>query len=52
MNDAQELLRALDLPDEAVAQFLDHIARFCDDHGGDRRYADLLALVARLRAPA
>jgi hypothetical protein len=52
MSDAQDLLRALDLPDEAVAQFLEHIARFCDDHGGERRYADLLALLARLRAQA
>jgi hypothetical protein len=52
MSDPHELLRALDLPDEAVAQFLDHIARFCHDHGGERRYADLLALLARLRAQA
>lgn len=44
-----EVLRALDLPEEAVALFLDHIAQFCHDHGGERHYAELLAMVARLR---
>jgi hypothetical protein len=47
MNDAQEILRALDLPPEAVPLFLEHIARFCHDHGGARHYAELLELVAR-----
>jgi hypothetical protein len=50
MNDAQAILRALDLPDEAVPLFLDHIAQFCHAHGGERHYAELLALVAKYQA--
>ena len=49
MNDREEILRALDLPAEAVALFLDHVATFCDAHGGERRYAELLAMLARFR---
>ncbi|HEX8615583.1 MAG TPA: hypothetical protein VF800_30230 [Telluria sp.] len=52
MNDRDDILRALDLPDEAIALFLAHIAQFCQDHGGQRRYAELLALLARYQAPA
>ncbi|MES2017972.1 MAG: hypothetical protein V4484_15905 [Pseudomonadota bacterium] len=50
MNDAHDVLRALDLPQEALAPLLDHIAQFCHEHGGERHYAELLAMVARLRA--
>ena len=50
MSGAQEVLRALDLPDQALPQFLDHIATFCNAHGGERHYADLLLLVARFQA--
>lgn len=46
MND---ILRELDLPEEAIPLFLDHIAQFCEAHGGERHYAELLAMVARLR---
>jgi hypothetical protein len=46
MND---ILQALDLPEEAIPLFLDHIAQFCNAHGGARHYAELLAMVARLR---
>lgn len=46
MND---VLQALDLPEEAIPLFLDHIAQFCNAHGGERHYAELLAMVARLR---
>jgi hypothetical protein len=49
MNDAHEVLRALDLPEEAIAPLLDHIAQFCQAHGGERHYAELLAMVASLR---
>ena len=48
--DAHAVLRALDLPEEALALFLDHIASFCGEHGGERHYAELLALVARFQA--
>lgn len=48
--DAAELLRALDLPPEAIPLFLDHIEAFCAAHGGQRHYAELMALVQRYRA--
>ncbi len=47
MSDAQDILSALDLPPEAVPLFLNHVAQFCHARGGERHYADLLALVAR-----
>ena len=49
MSDAQDILSALDLPPEAVPLFLEHIAQFCHAHGGERHYAELLALVGRFR---
>ena len=51
MSDVKDVLRALDLPDVALPLFLDHIAQFCEAHGGARHYADLLALVAKYQAP-
>ena len=50
--DAAELLRALDLPPEAVPLFLAHLDAFCTAHGGERHYAELMALVQRCRAAA
>ena len=50
MNDAQDILRALDLPPEAVPLFLEHIASFCHAHGGARHYAELLELVEKYQA--
>jgi hypothetical protein len=50
MSDAQAILRALDLPAEALPLFLEHIAHFCQAHGGERHYAELLALVAKYQA--
>ena len=44
-----EILHALELPADDVAQLLDHTERFCRRHGGARRYAELLALVAECR---
>jgi hypothetical protein len=43
----EEILRALGLPEEAVPLFLDHIAQFCNRHGGTKYYGELLALVER-----
>lgn len=51
MSDAQDILGALDLPDAALPLFLEHIVQFCEAHGGERHYADLLALVAKYQAP-
>jgi hypothetical protein len=48
--DAAELLRALDLPPEAIPLFLDHIEAFCAAHGGQRHYVELMTLVQRYRA--
>jgi len=44
------ILDALDLPDESVTALLDHLERFCRQHGGARHYAELLALVGRMKA--
>lgn len=52
MNDCADILASLDLPPEALAPFLAHIEQFCQAHGGERRYAELLALVERCRAAA
>lgn len=52
MSDTAAILAALDLPPEALAPFLAHIEQFCRDHGGERRYAELLALVERCRDAA
>lgn len=49
----QETLRSLDLPVEAVPLFLQHIAQFCECHGGEKYYQELLNLVddyAQLKA--
>lgn len=48
-NDEADILRALDLPVEAVPLFLEHIVTFCHAHGGERYYAELLAIVNRYR---
>lgn len=52
MSEREDILRALDLPDEAIPLFLAHIERFCTEHGGQRRYGELLALLARYQASA
>ncbi|MDM5180225.1 hypothetical protein PO883_23870 [Massilia sp. DJPM01] len=52
MSDEQDILRALDLPQEAIPRFLAHAAQFCIDHGGQRHYGELLALLARYQAAA
>lgn len=51
-DDRHDILRALDLPQEAIPLFLAHVAQFCQDHGGQRRYSELLALLARYQAQA
>jgi hypothetical protein len=46
----REIWRGLELPDESVVALLDHLERFCLQHGGERHYADLIALVQRMKA--
>jgi hypothetical protein len=45
-----EALRSLELPPSGVRAMVDHIERFCSQHGGERHYGELLALVERCRA--
>jgi hypothetical protein len=40
----KETLAALDLPPEALRHWLERSRRFCERHGGERRYAEWLAL--------
>lgn len=40
----QEILCVLELPAEAVPIFLQHITDFCQRHGAEKYYADLLLL--------
>lgn len=50
MKDLLETLEGLDLPAHAVAQWLDDDIAFCRDHGGERVYPELLAILERFRA--
>lgn len=47
-----EILAALELPPHALARWLDDLEAFCHAHGGDRRYRELLALIAACRRQA
>ncbi|HEX6100475.1 MAG TPA: hypothetical protein VF432_29440 [Thermoanaerobaculia bacterium] len=40
----RETLAALDLPPDALRHWLERSRRFCERHGGERRYAEWLAL--------
>jgi hypothetical protein len=40
----RETLAALDLPPEGLRHWLERSKRFCERHGGERRYAEWLAL--------
>ena len=40
----QEILSALELPAEAVPIFLQHITDFCQRHGAEKYYAELMLL--------
>jgi hypothetical protein len=43
-TEMQEILDALELPAEAVPLFLQHITDFCQRHGSEKYYAELLKL--------
>jgi len=49
-DDLDAILAALDLPPRVRARWLADLERFCRTHGGERRYRELLALVADCRA--
>ena len=40
----RETLAALDLPPEALRHWLERSRRSCERHGGERRYAEWIAL--------
>jgi hypothetical protein len=40
----RETLAALDLPAEGLRHWLERSKRFCERHGGERRYSEWLAL--------
>lgn len=44
----RQTLAALDLPPEATRHWLERSRRFCERHGGKRRYAEWLALYDEL----
>ncbi len=48
-DDLDTILAALDLPPRALAAWLADLERFCRDHGGERRYRELMALVGECR---
>lgn len=43
-TEMQDILNALELPKEAVPLFLQHITDFCQRHGSEKYYAELLQL--------
>jgi hypothetical protein len=45
-----EILNALDMPRDALLRWLEHNARFCIRHGGERRYGEWLQLYEQCRA--
>lgn len=48
--DRREALEGLDLPAHTVARWLEDDIAFCREHGGERVYGELLALLERFRA--
>jgi hypothetical protein len=40
----REILNSLELPTEAVPIFLQHITDFCQRHGAEKYYAELMRL--------
>ena len=48
-DDTRETLAKLDLPQREIGRWLDDGIAFCRAHGGERRYAELLAILERFR---
>lgn len=40
----QEILEALELPEEAIPLFLQHISDFCHCHGAEKHYQELMQI--------
>jgi len=40
----KETLAALDLPPDSMRHWLERSKRFCERHGGEKRYAEWMAL--------
>jgi hypothetical protein len=49
-DDLDAILAAIDLPPSVLARWLEQLDRFCRDHGGERRYHALLALLDDCRS--
>ena len=49
-RDRREALEGLDLPAHTVGAWLDDDIAFCREHGGERVYGELLAILERFRA--
>ena len=49
-QDRLDALKGLDLPAHAVGAWLDDDIAFCREHGGERVYGELLAILQRFRA--
>lgn len=47
--DLDAILAALDMPPEGLRRWFDDLRGFCDEHGGDRYYGDLMALIEACR---
>jgi hypothetical protein len=45
-----ETLAALDMPREGLLRWIEHNLRFCERHGGERRYREWIELYERCRA--
>lgn len=49
-DDRRDALKGLDLPAHTVGAWLDDDIAFCREHGGERVYGELLAILERYRA--
>ncbi len=48
-DDLRAILRALELPPHARERWLAELEEFCRDHGGERRYRELMTLLRECR---
>jgi hypothetical protein len=49
-DDLDAILAALDLPARVRQHWLADLERFCRDHGGERHYRELMAILGECRA--
>ena len=48
-DDLREILAALEMPPAGLRRWFSDLGEFCERHGGQRRYAGLLALLHECR---